>query len=138
LTLSTFHNFSAAFKNLGHAVTTLVVHGYLKPDKLKKEVTTSEVGFLKFYHILYLVLASAVIVNFLITIITEVNAKTKWKRDRTDILAYLISKAKIRKRQNRSVRRIRKMLKDVYFMEQNVRKSTTVDEILLNDTRYNL
>lgn len=52
----------------------LVVYGYLKPDIFKKQINT-EITFMKFYHIIYLFIATSLIVNFLITIINEISSK---------------------------------------------------------------
>ena len=82
---------SESFKSFGASGVTLIVYGYLKPDKLKHEVekAKSDILFLKVYHIIYLLIASCLIVNFLVTIITELHEKHKGRLNEDDIIQYL-------------------------------------------------
>ena len=81
----------------------LIVYGYLKPDKMKDEIKTGngEMFFIRCYHIVYLLIASSIIVNFLVTIITEIHTKADNVDDGEDIISFLISKTKLKRKRNR-------------------------------------
>jgi len=60
----------------------------------------------RFSHaILNSVLASSIIVNFLVTIINEINEKTKKVNDEMDILTYIINKQKTRLKRKKMTKR---------------------------------
>ena len=112
--------------------TDVLVYGYLKPDTFNRELETGrgEVFFVRFYHLAYLIIAICLIVNFLVTIINEVNESKGKKELGDDILNYMANKLKISsradKRQHKLKRYYRLLRTHHDLMNQKLDKSDSV------------
>lgn len=97
------NNYSPNFRDFGHSITTLIIHGYLKPNDLRAETLKSpETDFVEFFQTLYTLLgknnnwlypnrfsAATLIVNFLVAIIDESNRIAKQTPKDPDFLEYI-------------------------------------------------
>ena len=51
------NNYSPNFRDFGHSIITLIIHGYLKPNDLRAETLKSpETDFVEFFQTLYTLL----------------------------------------------------------------------------------
>ena len=93
---------------------SLIIHGYLKPNEFGIQAkNATEKLFMQTYTIMYLLIASSLIVNFLVTIINDINAKNEQKNE-PDILSFLTSVTKRPKKTPKAEVLVRNIMRRKY------------------------